>query len=363
MEPYEVRIFPRDDPAFVSDVGAVLQELSPNPTIGPRPFPVEAFQARLAGRHPAVLARLQDPLATLTGRQILYVFRDGAALPAQGAGPWIVLVAGSRKVPTDLDRDGALEAAPWVTPRSTIRAELDQAVPASPSRRMIVVTVAGHRNLVERAAEAGPGILEQPAELGSAPAILLAASWVASQEPSAMMVVLPMDLDLGHDPAGLGQIFGLVARTPDDPDRLLLVGIPATAPETDHGWIEPGAVIATTAGQPIRSVRRFVDQPSPEVAQAIHAKGWLWSAGILVGRAAAFLTLGRSYLPWLVGPLETAVQEAAHAPLDAALRHAYAGIRRADVSRDLLELVPERLGVAVLPGLGSGKVPARWSDP
>jgi mannose-1-phosphate guanylyltransferase len=108
-------------------------------------------------------------------------------------------------------------------------------------------------------------------------------------------------------------------------------------------------VIATAAGQPIRSVRRCVDHPSPEVARAVHAKGWLWSAGILVGRAATFLALGRFHLPWLVGHLETAVLEAAHAPLADALRHAYAGIRRADIARDLLELVPQRLGVAMLP--------------
>jgi mannose-1-phosphate guanylyltransferase len=164
-----------------------------------------------------------------------------------------------------------------------------------------------------------------------------------------------MDLEIGDEPAGLGQLIGLLARIPADPDRLLLVGVPATAPETDHGWIEPGAVIAMAAGQPIRSVRRFVDHPSPEVARAIHAKGWLWSAQILIGRAAAFLALGRSYLPWLVGPLETAVLEAGHAPLADALNHAYARLRRSDVARDLLELVPERLGVAVLPALGLGR--------
>jgi mannose-1-phosphate guanylyltransferase len=138
-----------------------------------------------------------------------------------------------------MDREGAPGAASWVTPRSTTSAELDQAVPASPSRRMIVVTVAGHRNLVERAAEDGPAILEQPADLGSAPAILLAASWVANRDKRATLIVLPLDLELEDEPAVLKQILGLVARAEAEPDRLLLVGRPATAPETDRAGSSP----------------------------------------------------------------------------------------------------------------------------
>ena len=53
----------------------------------------------------------------------------------------------------------------------------------------------------------------------------------------------------------------------------VLVGAQPDAAETGYGWIEPGVELERTPAGGLRRVDRFVEKPSPEVAQRLHGAG------------------------------------------------------------------------------------------
>jgi hypothetical protein len=351
--PFEARVFPQD-PDFGSDVAGALQGLEPS--IEPELF-VDALQTRLARRHPAVRVKMQDPLATLGGPTVAYVYREGSPYRSGNEEPWLIALAGDHEVETtnNVGRDGGRIVAAFRA-CSSLQAGADRGEPIAQRGRTLVVTDPLHRALARCATAAGHESLEQPDDRGSAAAILLGAAWVAKRDANATLVIAPSDpLDLGSSE----NLRELVARTHSDPDRLLLVGTPSTGPEPAHAWIKPGAVIGTVIGRPVRTVPQFVDDPSEEAARSMHAKGWLWSTRAVFGLAPTFLALGHARLPEITDRIETLILAAAEGRGSEALKATYSGMPRADFARDLLKLVPERLAVAVLPNraLAAGRAP------
>ena len=86
-------------------------------------------------------------------------------------------------------------------------------------------------------------------------------------------------------------------RLAEGEDRLYLVGVKPTRPETGYGWIEPGSALGKG---PARSVRRFVEKPSPVRARRFLDSGrYLWNAGIFAWKARVFLEEVNAYLPGL----------------------------------------------------------------
>ena len=277
-------------------------------------------------------------------------------------GPWAIVLAGGdgsrlRPLVDRLYADGRpKQFASLLGSRSLLRATLDRVAGLAPANRTVVLTLERHRALAS--AELGSHaywILEQPTNRGTAAAILWAAMCVELREPGATVLVVPSDHHLVGDRAVAEQLLALAALCRSDSDRVFLLAARPTRPEPSYGWIEPGDVIGAVGARPVRTVRRFVEKPTPEAAQAMLLKGWLWSTLIVVGRSATLATLGRHHLPWVHRPLERAIRAAGRRGWEAELRRAYVAIRQADFSRDLLELAPERLGVAILPDL-------EWSD-
>lgn len=277
-------------------------------------------------------------------------------------GPWAIVLAGGdgmrlRPLVDRLYADGRpKQFASLIGPRSLLGATLDRVACFASADRTVVVTMERHRAFAE--AELGSAAyrtLEQPANRGTAAAILWAAIWVERREPGATVVVVPSDHHLADDRGIADHLLALASLTESDPDRIFLLGARPARPETGYGWIEPGDVIEEAGSRPIHEVRRFLEKPAEDAARAMLQQGWLWSTLILVARATTLTSVGRNHLPSVLGPIEQAMRAADGQPAEAALRRAYAGIRGADFSRDMLELVPERLGVSILSDL-------EWSD-
>jgi len=179
--------------------------------------------------------------------------------------------------------------------------------------------------------------------------------WLERREPDATVVVIPSDHYLADERGIADHLLALTAVAGSDPNRIFLLGARPNRPEPGYGWIEPGEVIGVAGSRSVRTVRRFVEKPSEDAARAMLERGWLWSTLILVGRAATLAALGRDHLGGVHRSLMQVVRVGDSRRSEAALRRAYAEIRHADFSRDLLERVPDRLGVSVLSDL-------EWSD-
>ena len=276
--------------------------------------------------------------------------------------PWAVVLAGGdgtrlRPLVDRLYDDGRpKQFASLVGSQSLLRTTLDRVMGFAPADRTIVLTVERHRALVSaELASASHWILEQPLNRGTAAAILWAAMCVEHCEPGATIVVVPSDHHLADDRGVAEHVLALTRLAGADPERVFLLAARPTRPEPGYGWIEPGELIGAAAARPVRAIRQFVEKPAQAAAIAMLQEGWLWSTLIVVGRAATLAALGREILPAVHHALDRAVGTAGRGGEAAALRRAYAEMPQTDFSRDLLERVPERLGVSVLSDL-------QWSD-
>jgi mannose-1-phosphate guanylyltransferase len=187
-------------------------------------------------------------------------------------------------------------------------------------------------------------LLIQPYNHGTAPAIAYSLTYIDRLDPDAVVAFFPSDHHFANDDAFAAHMDLAFSQAELDPERVILLGIQADAPEESYGWIEPGESVA---GGAVSEVRRFWEKPSRRVATQLLRGGCLWNSFVMVGRVSAFLAMIRRTLPELLGSFS----ETQSSPL----REIYAKIPAANFSNEVLSARPSDL--TVLPARGLG-----WSD-
>lgn len=145
-----------------------------------------------------------------------------------------------------------------------------------------------HRFLVraecERAGIVPKAVILEPEARNTAPAIAVAALFVAD-DPEAILCVMPSDHVIRD-----ADIFVASVRAAADiaaERRLVLFGMTPTEPQTGFGYIQGGDPIG--AG-PALAVRRFAEKPDAATAAAyIESGDYFWNSGIFVLHAATYL--------------------------------------------------------------------------
>ena len=138
--------------------------------------------------------------------------------------------------------------------------------------------------------------LLEPEGRNTAAAVALAAHWAASVvAPEAVLLVLPAD-HLILDRVTFAQAVADAVRVAEA-GHLVTFGVVPSAPETGYGYIEAGELLP---GLPGRKVRRFVEKPDRERAEAFVARGdYLWNSGMFCFRADAVLSALARHAPML----------------------------------------------------------------
>jgi mannose-1-phosphate guanylyltransferase len=187
-------------------------------------------------------------------------------------------------------------------------------------------------------------LLVQPYNRGTAAAIAYSLTHIERLDPAAVVAFFPSDHHFANDAPFAAHMDLAFTQAELDPERVILLGIQADAPEESYGWIEPGNRVA---GGAVSEVRRFWEKPSRTVAAQLMRDGCLWNSFVMVGRASAFLAMIRRTLPELLAPF-AGMQSSA-------LNEIYAKIPAANFSDDVLSARPSDLTVLPAQGLG-------WSD-
>jgi len=126
-------------------------------------------------------------------------------------------------------------------------------------------------------------ILVEPAARNTAPAIALAALATA---PDAILLVMPADHVMTDVPAFLAAIDAALPAV--EAGALATFGIAPSHPETGFGYIAAGDPLPDRPH--VHGVRRFVEKPARDKAEAMLAEGGhYWNAGIFLMRADRFL--------------------------------------------------------------------------
>lgn len=172
----------------------------------------------------------------------------------------------------------------------------------------LIVTSQEHRFLVlEQLKSAGVtplGVYLEPCGRNTAPAAAVAALSLLSDDPEALMLVLPADHDIADEAAFRRAV--AVGAAAAQAQWLVVFGVEARWPETGFGYIERGEPLASLPG--CHRVANFVEKPEVEIATRHIASGrHYWNSGIFLFSAARYVSELRRLQP----DLESACQDAA----------------------------------------------------
>ena len=152
-------------------------------------------------------------------------------------------------------------------------------------------------------------LIEQPADRGTTAAIAYAIHRLRATAGQGCVAFFPADHHFRNTTALRRTIAMAYAFADSHPDRLVLVGARAERPETEYGWIEPGAMLEPRrfGGAPsARGVVRFHEKPSSDLATQLLQRRCYWNTFILIGRCTAFESLLADALPEDLGAIRGA---------------------------------------------------------
>ena len=198
-----------------------------------------------------------------------------------------------------------------------------------------------------------PHIFAQPADRGTAAAILAPTSEIARRNPDATVAIFPSDHYIPSDEVFMAHVAEVGTWIDAHPARIVLLGAQPTEPEVEYGWIAPGEKLGDVSTGSVRAVRQFWEKPSLDRAERCLRAGHLWNTSVVIGKAEALLKAGRRGTPEIIDALAEATPSAGdHPPV---LQPAYERMPKANFSRAVLETCPDSLAVARLPRLA-------WTD-
>ena len=155
------------------------------------------------------------------------------------------------------------------------------------------------------ARELAPGrLVEQPANAGTAPGILYPLLRIRHLAGNVPVTIYPSDHYISDEGTFVGSVSHAVEVVRERTDLVVLMGVEASSPETEYGWIETDEVPLPVAGEPAFPIRRFWEKPSTRLAERLFERGALWNSFVMVGWVDAFLDLTARTAPELVRALE-----------------------------------------------------------
>jgi mannose-1-phosphate guanylyltransferase len=220
---------------------------------------------------------------------------------------------------------------------SLLRQTLQRVSPIFPAERAVFLVNKAHEQYYRddlRDVD-GSRILSQPENKGTAVGILWAVHELRLRGHDGIVAFLPCDHYYSDDRVFLATLEDAINRAFLSPDSIILLGAQADQPETEYGWIEPGARIPDSLRPPVWGVSRFWEKPTRQHAEELLHRGCLWNTFVTVGHLSAFHDLLRTAVPAVV----RRISASAHSQLE----DAYHEVPSLDFSRDVLARHPERL--------------------
>ena len=212
--------------------------------------------------------------------------------------------------------------------------------PLIPAERIWTVTNAEQAAAVRKQAPpaARKRVLIEPMGMNTAVAIGLAAIHVRQvAHGDALMAVLPADHYI-EQPQRFREIMSAAIDVARQPGRMVVLGIPATRPETGFGYVERMGEPLTSRNFPVFAVCRFTEKPELKLAREYVASGnYHWNAGMFFWRVSAFLENLKSFLPKTHAALEKLAEFIGTRSYERRLRSIYPKLENISVDYAVLE--------------------------
>lgn len=150
-------------------------------------------------------------------------------------------------------------------------------------------------------------VMLEPQGRNTAPALTIAALYLADKDADAIMVVMAADHVIPDSAAFTGAVeqAGKLAAQ----GYLVTFGVVADKPETGYGYIKRGTLLEGSGGY---QVDRFVEKPDAGTAQTyIDTGDYYWNSGIFVLRADRWLEEIGKHQPQILAACEAAMADSA----------------------------------------------------
>ena len=172
----------------------------------------------------------------------------------------------------------------------------------------IILSNQQHRFLIaEQLEEAGiepARIVLEPVGRNTAPAACIAALVASRSDPDSLVLLAPSDHMIPDASAFVRAVS--VGMGAAKEGALVTFGIEPDCPHTGYGYIE-----TEKSNSPDLKVRRFVEKPSREAAEAfIDAGNFYWNAGLFLFRSGTLIDLFDNLAPEVLEACRNALQEA-----------------------------------------------------
>jgi mannose-1-phosphate guanylyltransferase len=183
---------------------------------------------------------------------------------------------------------------------------------------------------------------------------LLPLAHVLRVDPDAMVAIFPADHFIVEEArfAAYVRAAGRVVRS--GVGEIVILGVPATRPDGDYGWIEIDRDVGSPDADLVR-VARFWEKPSESTAQWLHAGKHLLSTMVTVARAAALWDLLREAEPALRQPFDRIKQALGEQNENVEITRVYSRMPSISLSSGGFERMPSRLHALVMRDV-------HWSD-
>jgi len=238
--------------------------------------------------------------------------------------------------------------------RTMLEHTLERASAAAGSWRVVTIIDPKHKEylLAPRRMRVPGHIIEQPQPRDTGPGVFLPLARVLAQDSEAIVALMPSDhfiFPRKRFLALLEEAYLLAERLPED---LVLLAARPDSPESDYGWILPGAPIPDSRAL---RVSLFREKPGHDDAVELRRQGALWNTMIVTTRAATLWEVGRRFQPGMIRRFEALMGRIGLPDQSEAVTEAYRGMDALNFSRDILEPAAERTVVLPMDGV-------RWCD-
>jgi mannose-1-phosphate guanylyltransferase len=197
------------------------------------------------------------------------------------------------------------------------------------------------------AQQAGELIL-QPQNCDTAAGIFLPLTYVRARDPHATVVIFPSDHFVFPEDRFVTTVRQATRAINVLQDRVLLLGVRPTHLELDYGWVNVGKILERNEDSCVRLVDSFIEKPSPIEAVQAMSNGALWNTLVIVAKVDTLWRLGWQCIPVIMERFERLGQTIDTVHERQILHQLYRYMPFMNFSTDLLQKVPERLGIIEL---------------
>jgi mannose-1-phosphate guanylyltransferase len=287
--------------------------------------------------------------------------RSGKAVAMQRKHEWAVILAGgdgtrlkslTRKITGD---ERPKQFCPVIGDMTLVEETQKRVASELPKERTLLLLNRLHEPYYVNILNDTPtgNLIEQPCNIGTAPAILYSVLKIAAVDPQAIIGFFPSDHYVSDNTKFMAHIRSAFETAHVGQDLVILLGVEPENPETEYGWIEPAQ--AMHGHSRLRRVRRFWEKPCSGLAAILQLRGCLWNSFVMIGSAHALIDIIASATPALYNAFASAMPLFGTDDEPTMMKKLYVLLGETNFSDRVLALVPERLAVLKVSGI-------KWSD-